>query len=140
MNDDYREDTHSIQVSFSEPVNISQDQTRRLVAILDEICAAWEAKHPDSVMWPAGIGGLITSMPITAEDEAAGVPMTVDMTILSIECFARERSVGEHLWMSYDEAKRWFPRAERPPIFCKVCGAPSSTKRECTTVQVAPRA
>ncbi|WP_374572599.1 hypothetical protein [Phenylobacterium sp.] len=84
------EDTRSILVTFPAPVEISREIERALHDLVHTICKGYEAGHPGRVMWVAGFGGLITSMPITAEDEAAGVPLSFDMSVLSIDCAERE--------------------------------------------------
>jgi hypothetical protein len=86
----YSEDTVAIEIDFGAPVNISRAHQRRLFSLVDAICDGYEARHPDRTMWAAGFGGKIVSMPITREDEEAGVPLDFDMSILHIECCERE--------------------------------------------------
>ena len=88
--EEYREDTVSISVSFPVPVHLSREHQGRLIDLIDEICRAYEKRHPDRTMWAAGMGGAITSMPITKEDEENGVPLEFDMSVFAIECCERE--------------------------------------------------
>lgn len=90
MSEEYLEDTVMIEVSFPVPVNLSQEHQRRIVTLIGEICDDYVARHPDRVMWAAGIGGAITSMPITREDDENGVPLTFDMSVFQVECCERE--------------------------------------------------
>ena len=82
-------DMHQIYVSFPFPVELSKDDERDLHSLIERVCKRYEAEHPGRVMWPAGYGGLCTSMAITAEDEANGVPLDFDMSVLHIDVAAR---------------------------------------------------
>ena len=45
-----------IEVSFPVSVTIPDDWYQKLDRLVDEVCIAYEAAHPDRVMWPAGAG------------------------------------------------------------------------------------
>lgn len=84
---EYREDTSAIEVSFAAPVHITADQQRRLVELIDEICKGYEAKHPDRVMWPFGIGQKMLTNPFMVDEDH---PMQFDESVFEIECAERE--------------------------------------------------
>lgn len=77
-------DTREISITFPTKVDLSKDDYRVLHDLLDRICKRYEAENPGRVMWAGEWGGLCTSMPITAEDERNGVPLTFDMDILHV--------------------------------------------------------
>lgn len=79
-----------IEVNFPEPVDLTDDQQRRLDAIAGELCKVWQAAHPGRVMWPFGCGFKITYVPITREDEEAGKHIEFDFDTFEIECSERE--------------------------------------------------
>ena len=82
--------TSAIQVTFPVPVELSREHERALHDLLSDICKSYEAARPDRTMWVMGWGGLCTSMPITAEDEREGVPLSFDMSVLHAEISERE--------------------------------------------------
>lgn len=90
MEEEYHEDTVSIEISFPVPVNLSGDHQRQIVEVVDRICREYKAHHPDRAMWAGGIGGAIVSMPLTREDEENGVPLEFDMSVFSVEVCERE--------------------------------------------------
>lgn len=114
-----REDTAAIEVTFPSPVHISREHQGQLMDLVGKICDSYEDAHPDRVMWAAGYGGKITSMPITREDEEAGVPLSFDMSVLSIDCSERER---------YDTDRR-HRRAPAPDLQSKLDEALSRIAR-----------
>lgn len=71
-------DARYINLTFPVPVSLTEQDIRDLHDITSRICKRYEAAHPGRAMWVFGVGSPITSMPITAEDEAAGVPLTFD--------------------------------------------------------------
>jgi hypothetical protein len=80
----------SIIVTFPEPVAITRDEERALQDLVGAICKRYEAANPGRSMWLFGYGNLCTSMPITAEDEDAGVPLSFDDSVLHLEVSERE--------------------------------------------------
>ena len=82
----------SIEASFGAPVELSDDHQRRLIELLGEICDAYEAAHPDRVMWPAGIGQKMLTNPFMVDEDH---PMQFDESVFEVECFERERFDGE---------------------------------------------
>jgi len=98
-----------IEVSFSQPVELTDEEERQLVELMGKVCERYERDHPDRVMWPAGIGFKPTYIPMTREEEEAGRHMEFDEGIFSIECFERE---------NYD-----FP--------CTKCGKPQGDHKHC---------
>lgn len=87
MDKTYREDTSAIEITFAAPVNLSDDHCRRLVALISEICDAYEVMHPDRVMWPFGIGQKMLCNPMMLSDDE---PIPFDESTFSIECAERE--------------------------------------------------
>lgn len=79
-----------IEINFPEPVELTNDQQRRLDAIASEMCKAYVALHPGRVMWPFGCGFKITYMPMTREEEEAGKHIEFDNDTFEIECSERE--------------------------------------------------
>lgn len=78
-----------IEINFPHPVELTNDQQRRLDAIAGEMCKTYEALHPGRVMWPFGCGFKITYMPMTREDEEArGIEFDDDT--FEISCSERE--------------------------------------------------
>jgi hypothetical protein len=82
--------TRQITVTFPVGVALTREEEGALHDVVSAICKRYEAEHPGRVMWPFGWGAYCTSMPITAEDEAEGVPMTFDMEVLHVEVSERE--------------------------------------------------
>lgn len=82
-------ETHQIMVTFPTGIELSRDEERDLQALVSAICKRYEGDHPGRVMWAAGYGGMCTSMPITAADDADGVPLTFEMEVLHIEVAER---------------------------------------------------
>ncbi len=84
--------TLSIQIYFGgEAVDLPRDFEHRLVKLVDEVCRAHMAAHPELVMWPSGTGKKITYMPMTQAEEQAGLHITFDESVFSIDCCARPR-------------------------------------------------
>lgn len=84
-----------IEINFAEAVELTDDIEQQLLQIAGEICRAYELAHPGRVMWPAGIGGKITFMPLTAEDERErGIEFDDDT--FEIDCYAREGERARH--------------------------------------------
>lgn len=79
-----------IEISFPAEVELTDDDQRAFMALASAMCRRYKAAHPGRVMWPAGIGQRIVSMPITAEDDDNGVPMVFDEETFSIDCSERE--------------------------------------------------
>lgn len=82
----------AIEISFGAPIAFDGDRQRRLLDLLDEFCAAYEAEHPDRVMWTAGVGQKMLTNPFMVDDEH---PMEFDDSVFSVECFERERFEGD---------------------------------------------
>jgi hypothetical protein len=78
-----------IEISFPAGVELTREDQKAIMDVADAMCRRYEAAHPGRVMWPAGIGQRIVSMPITAEDDANGVPMEFDEEVFSIDCSER---------------------------------------------------
>lgn len=76
-------------IIFPEKVELCHEDQQDLLVITDRMCARWEQNHPGQVMWGAGIGFSITSMPMTAEDDKNNVPMVFDMEQFEISCSTR---------------------------------------------------
>jgi hypothetical protein len=55
-------------------MKLSGDFDRRLVDLLNEVCEAYEAEHPDRVMWPSGYG----SAPKWSKRDAAFLGLSAD--------------------------------------------------------------
>lgn len=86
--DRYSEDTVRIEVDFPVRVNINGTLFQELVGVITKICDEYEERHPDRVMWPAGMGSKILYMPMTAEEEKTqGMKFSDD--VLQISCAER---------------------------------------------------
>lgn len=79
-----------IEINFPAPVELTNDQQRRLDEIAGEMCKAWQALHPGRVMWPFGTGFKITYMPMTRMEEEAGKHIEFDPDTFEISCSERE--------------------------------------------------
>ncbi len=84
------EPTHQILVTFPVGIELHRDDEKALHELIGRICKRYETAHPGRVMWGAGWGGYCTSMPITAQDDADGVPLTFDMSVLHCEVAERQ--------------------------------------------------
>jgi hypothetical protein len=82
--------TRAIQITFREPVDLAARHQQALVEIAGAICRDYEAANPGRVAWAFGVGSQLVSMPMTAEDDEAGVPMVFDESVFEIECSERE--------------------------------------------------
>ena len=83
-----------VQIDFPLPVALPEHWERGLCALTDEVCSQYEAEHPDRIMWPAGIGSLITHLPMTrADEEERGIEF--DDSVFAIEVAAREAYAPE---------------------------------------------
>lgn len=87
-----RENKHRIEIDFAAPVHISLEHQQRLVNLVGEICKGYEAKHPDRIMWPMGIGAKLTVHPMALSDDE---PIPFDDSVFHIDCAERERYEGE---------------------------------------------
>ncbi len=87
-----RETIGAIEVIFDAPVHLSSEHQSKLIDLLDEICAGYEANHTDRVMWAAGIGQKMLTNPFMVDDEH---PMRFDESVFFVECCERERYEGE---------------------------------------------
>lgn len=83
-----KETISAIEVSFAEPVHITDDQQRRLHDLISEICDGYRAAHPDRTMWLFGYGSKMMCNPMWISDDE---PIPFDDAVLSIECAERER-------------------------------------------------
>lgn len=83
------EPTHQILVTFPVGIDLHRDDERALHDLIEVICKRWRAANPGRVMWAGGWGGYCTSMPITAQDEKDGVPLSFDMSTLHCEVLER---------------------------------------------------
>lgn len=95
----------SIQIDFPCEVEISDLRFQALVAVVDAICKDYEAAHVGRVMWPSGMGSLMTVNPMALSDDEA-IPF--DDSVLSI-------SVSERA--DYD-------------CLCTKCGKPQGDHKE----------
>jgi hypothetical protein len=84
--------TRRIQIDFPTPVDMP---TQAIVTIhqgVEEICRAFEAAHPDMVMWPFGSGDLpLVNWFMVDEDN----PQQFDEAVFQIEVAAREAHPSE---------------------------------------------
>lgn len=74
-----------IEVTFSHPIGITGAVQSKLVAYAEHICNKYKETHPGRVMWAAGIGCKVTSIPVT-DDE----PIGFDEEVFAIDCAERE--------------------------------------------------
>lgn len=88
MDKDPVERTYAIEISFGAPVHISQDQHMRLLDVISDICRSYELRHPDRVMWTAGMGDKIEGNIFWLDDDE---PIPFNDRIYAIECAERER-------------------------------------------------
>lgn len=84
--------TVAVEVYFPLPVEWSDETDRRLVMTVDAICKEYEAKHPDRVMWPGGMGAKPPPHWPWVDDGSTG---DWDHSIFVIEVCERERYDGE---------------------------------------------
>lgn len=68
--------TSRIEIVFPVGVDFPKGWEQRLAALVDEVCEAYEAEHPDRVMWPAGFG----SSPCWSKADAAFLGISADPT------------------------------------------------------------
>jgi hypothetical protein len=103
-----------IEINFPEDVELTDDVEQQLLEIASAICRAYEFAHPGRVMWPAGIGGKITFLPLTAKDERErGIEFNDDT--FEIECYERagdEAERGRHT----ETPPPWRPQHPSRPI------------------------
>ncbi len=71
-----------IEVSFAIPVNVTRDQERRLMSLINEIVEHPSNQLTDGVHWVSGYGGKM----LWREPEEPDV----DMSVMAIETSARE--------------------------------------------------
>jgi hypothetical protein len=76
-----------IRIDFAAPIELSDDQVQAVVAIAAWICDAHMGRNPGRVMWPAGIGQLMTVHPLMLSDDE---PIPFDPSVFHIECAERE--------------------------------------------------
>lgn len=76
-----------IQISFPEPVEITDEEARVLNEIALRACKRYEKAHPDRVMWPAGVGSMPLNIWTASDDE----PIEFDDATFVIDCSERER-------------------------------------------------
>lgn len=77
----------SIEIHFPVAVEFPPGFERTLDALVDMVCEAYELKHPDRTMWPAGYG----AKPIWNEPQEP----TFDDSIYYIEVAEREANEKE---------------------------------------------
>ena len=97
-----------IEINFSEPIELTNDDQQQMVKIAAQICERYERSNPHRVMWPFGIGLKPTFIPMTAEQERErGIEF--DESVFAVECHERE---------NYD-------------FSCTKCGKPQGDHRHC---------
>lgn len=109
-----------IEINFAKGVELTNDVEQQLLDVADAICRAYEFAHPGRVMWPAGIGGKITFLPLTAEDERErGIEFDDDT--FEIDCYEREDygDDGEYA-RRLNAAPPWRPQHPCRPIVTNV--------------------
>lgn len=90
-----REDTFALEISFGGVgVNISREAHARIVDAVSLICAEYEARHPDCVMWPAEFGAKMLRHPMALSDDE---PIPFDESVEVIGCCCRERFDDERI-------------------------------------------
>ena len=83
-------DMRKLEITFPEPIELTNDDQRVLDAVATEICRRYERAHPGRVMWPAGVGFKVLYMPMTKAEEAAGRHMEFADDTFAIDCCERE--------------------------------------------------
>lgn len=78
----------SIEITFDQPVDLSDGSQIALIKLTGEICRQYETSNPRRVMWPCHVGEKITSNPMTLMDDE---PIPTDPDTFHISCFERER-------------------------------------------------
>ena len=78
----------AIDITFGAPVEISREYEQRLHALIGDICKDYVKAHPDRAMWVSGYGSKIMVNPMMLGDNE---PIPFDHSVLSIECFEREK-------------------------------------------------
>lgn len=78
-----------IELTFAAPVELTDQDMRDLQDCASYLCKRYERANPGRVMWPFGIGSRITYMPMTKEEEDAGLTTQFDDDVFSIECSER---------------------------------------------------
>lgn len=96
-----REETFALEITFGGVgVNISREAHQRIVDGVNMICAEYEARHPDRVMWTAGFGAKMLCHPLALSDDE---PIPFDDSVEVIECCERERFQEERQTPFWDE-------------------------------------
>lgn len=102
-----------IEINFPVPVEVPSGFENLLAAAVDMVCKQYEVQNPYRVMWPAGQGSKILSMPMTRAEEEAGQGMEFDDL-----CY--EISVSEREAYDKDLKRRGFQLTEQD---CPTCGS-----------------
>lgn len=90
-----REDTFAIEISFGGVgVNVSREAHSRIVDAVSLICAEYEERHPDCVMWAAEFGAKMLRHPMALSDDE---PIPFDDSVEVIGCCCRERFDDERI-------------------------------------------
>ena len=82
-NENNNDKVNEIRITFPHDVDVSSDITQEIVEITDKICK--ENTPEGHVMWPAGVGGLMTSLHVP----------DFDMSVLAIDVSCREAHPDE---------------------------------------------
>lgn len=77
----------TIEINFAAPVDFPPGFEQALDALIGMVCKAYEIKHPDRTMWPAGFG----AKPIWREPEEPAF----DGSVYHINVAEREASERE---------------------------------------------
>jgi len=86
-------EVRSIEMVFPFAVNISPQVQKGLLSCAKQIC---KENCPEGyVMWPSGVGSKITYMPMTKDEEDAGLHTEFDDTVFQIGISARPKHSGE---------------------------------------------
>lgn len=80
--------TRCIEITFPVDVELPKGWERKLDRLVAEVCQAYEAGHPDQVMWPFGSGQKMTTNPFMVDDDH---PLEFDEGIYTVEIACRER-------------------------------------------------
>lgn len=72
-----------IDVQFPEWVEMTEEDERAILEVVSRMCERYEAKHPDRVMWPCGVGGRPQN--IWSDED-----FNVDMSVFSVDVSERE--------------------------------------------------
>lgn len=78
---------HEIRITFGAAVDLTDDQVQGLIALASWISDTHMGRNPGRVMWPAGVGALMTRHPMSLSDDE---PIPFDDDVFHVECAERE--------------------------------------------------